>query len=233
MKHRFRLPVAFCLSLGSLLLGSAAWAQQDPRAVIVTPPATAKAAAQRAPATPKRYWADYAGKAIRRSNLDGSNIETLATGVQGPYGTSYDPETGYVLWTSSGDEVVQMAPANGVTGSSTTLNSSFEEYFAITVPGSDVNVAYAVMNGQVVRITQNRTTGAEQTEVLMTLPSPDQVRGLALTPDKASLYLGDSAGRMTQKLNLTNRQVIQLVYDNSAPVSTASMAQPSAQEKTR
>lgn len=241
MKHRFRLPVVICLSLGSLLLAPSALGQQDPRAVIVRPPAAEKAPAskasqalaQRVPSAPKRYWADYAGKAIRRSNLDGSNVETLATGVEGPYGTSYDPETGYVLWTSSGDEVVQMAPANGATGSTTTLNSSFEEYFAITLPGSEVNVAYGVVNGQVVRITQNRNTGAEQTEVLMTLPSPDQVHGLALTPDNASLYLGDTAGRMTQKLNLTTRQVTQLVYDNSAPVPAASTTQPSSQEKTR
>jgi hypothetical protein len=98
MKQRFRLQVLLCC-LGSLLSSSAAWGQQDPRVVIVRPSTAAKSA----PSTAKRYWADYAGKAIRRSNPDGSNVETLASDVDGPYGTSYDPETGYVLWTSAGD----------------------------------------------------------------------------------------------------------------------------------
>jgi hypothetical protein len=203
------------------------------------------ALAQRVPPTAKRYWADYAGKAIRRSNPDGSNVETLASDIEGPYGTSYDPETGYVLWTSAGDEVVQMAPANSVTGTSTTLNSSFEEYFAIVVPpaGSDSNVAYGVINGQVVRITQNRNTGAEQRDVLLTLSSPQQVHGLALTPDNTALYMGDEAGRMTQKLNLTTLQVTALVYDNGEPLPASTTrtpaptpdakTQPSSQEKTR
>lgn len=232
MKQRLRLQALLCC-LGSLLSGSAALGQQDPRVVIVTP----STAAKRASSSPKRYWADYAGGAIRRSNLDGSNVETLASNVDGPYGTSYDPETGYVLWTSAGDEVVQMAPANGVTGSTTTLNSSFEEYFAIVVPnsgsnGSDTNVAYGVVNGQVVRITQNRNTGSEQSEVLLTLSYPELVHGLALTPDNTALYLGDEAGRMTQKLNLITLQLTQLVYDNGTPLS-ATKAQPSSQEKTR
>jgi hypothetical protein len=240
MKQRFRLPVLLCC-LGSLLSSSAAWAQQDPRVVIVKPSTVAKGA----PSAAKRYWADYAGKAIRRSNPDGSNVETVASDVDGPYGTSYDPETGYVLWTSAGDELVQMAPANGVNSTATTLNSSFEEYFAIVVPsnGSDTNVGYGVMNGQVVRITQNRNTGSEQRQVLLTLSSPELVHGLALTPDNSALYLGDEAGRMTQKLNLTTLQVTQLVYDNGEPMSApttrtpapapATKTQPSPQEKTR
>jgi len=250
MKQRFRLQVFLC-GLGSLLISSAALGQQDPRVVVVRPltaekargARTSPALAQRVPSTPKRYWADYAGKAIRRSNLDGSNVETVASSVEGPYGTSYDPETGYVLWTSSGDELVQMAPANSVSGTTTTLNSSFEEYSAIVVArsgSSDTNVAYGLVNGQVVRITQNRNTGAEQSEVLLTLSAPDQVHGLALTPDSTALYLGDAVGRMTQKLNLATRQVTQLVYDNGAPMSAstgtptpASKPQPSSPEKTR
>jgi hypothetical protein len=247
MKQRFRLQVLLCC-LGSLLSSSAALGQQDPRGVIVRPSTVAKGNGSRAPSFAKRYWADHAGKAIRRSNPDGSNVETLASDVEGPYGTSYDPETGYVLWTSAGDETVQMAPANGVSGSTITLNSSFEEYFAIVVPhsgshGSDSHVAYGVVNGQVVRITQNRNTGTEQREVLLTLSSPEQVHGLALTPDNMALYLGDETGRMTQKLNLTTLQVTPLVYDNGEPMpastartpapTPATRPQPSSQEKTR
>ena len=54
MKPRSRLQLSLCC-LGSLLLGSTALAQPDPRTVVVRPSAAANV---RAPATAKRYWAD-------------------------------------------------------------------------------------------------------------------------------------------------------------------------------
>jgi hypothetical protein len=234
MKPRFRLPLALCC-LGGLLIGSTALAQQDPRVVVVHPSAAVKAGGgkpssaqtQRTAPSAKRYWADYAGNAIRRSNLDGSNVETLATDTSGPYGTAYDPETGNLIWTSSSDELVQMAPANGTSTSAITLNSSFEDQFAVVVKGSESNVAYGVVNGQIVKVTEDRNTGTERRDVLLTLSSPDEVHGLALTPDNTALYLGDPDGRMTRKLNLTTLQVQQLVYDNGGTCTTCSLAAPS------
>ncbi|HEX8438087.1 hypothetical protein [Archangium sp.] len=222
-------------------MGSTALGQQDPRAVVVRPSPVAKAGdtrspralAPHAPATAKRYWADYAGKAIRRSNLDGSNVETLASDVNGPYGTSYDPETGYVLWTSSGDEKVQMAPANGYSAGSTTLNSSFEDYFAIVVRGSNSDTSYGVVNGQIIRLTRSHTSEYEQRDVLYTLASPDEVHGLALSPDNSALYLGDIQGRMTQKLSLSSLQKTSLVYDNSEPQPASSTAVHEEPARTR
>ncbi|HEX5753304.1 MAG TPA: hypothetical protein VFZ09_44300 [Archangium sp.] len=226
MKSRSRLYVSLCL--GGWLLGPAALAQQDPRVVIVKPSAGAKA-----PAQAKRYWADYASNSIKRSNLDGSNVETLATDTEGPYATTYDPETGYVLWTSSGDELVQMAPANGATGSTITLNSSFEEYFPVIVKGTDLNVAYGVVEGQVVRVTEDKNTGTEKRDVLYTLSSAEDVHGLALTPDGKGLYLGDLQGRMTRKLNLSTLQVTPLVYDNGETCTLCLTSQPTSSTSTK
>jgi len=234
MKWPSRLrPFLCCLT--SLLVGSTALGQQDPRAVIVEPSTVVKtgggrpslAPGRHAPSTAKRYWADYAGKAIRRSNLDGSNVETVASEVAGPYGTSYDPETGHVLWTSSDDEVVEMAPADG-SGPTVTLNSSFAENFALVVDGSEVDIAYGVVDGRVIKVTQYSNGESERRDVLLTLSSPNQVHGLALTPDNRALYLGDSSGRMTQKLNLSTLQVKPLVYDNA----TASASEPAARTPT-
>lgn len=231
MKPRFRLPLSLCC-LGGLLLGSTALGQQDPRVVVVKPSTAVKAGgarpssaqAQRTTPSAKRYWADYAGNAIRRSNLDGSNVETVATDTSGPYGTSYDPETGNVLWTSSGDELVHMAISDGTSASGyITLNSSFEDQFAVVVKGSESNVAYGVVDGQVVKITEDRNTGTEKRDVLLTLSSPDEVHGLALTPDSTALYLGDPDGRMTRKLSLTTLQVQQLVYDNGEVCTTCAL----------
>ncbi|MFL5355828.1 hypothetical protein [Archangium sp.] len=251
MKSRFRLPLPLCC-LGGLLLGSTALGQQDPRVVVVKPSTAVKAGgvrpstaqAQRTAPVAKRYWADYAGNAIRRSDLDGSNVETLATDTSGPYGTTYDPETGKVLWTSSGDELVHMASSDGTALSGyVTLNSSFEEYSAIVVKGSESNVSYGVVDAQLVKVTEDRNTGTERRDVLLKLASPDEVHGLALAPDNSALYLGDPDGRMTRKLNLTTLQVQQLVYDNGGSCTTCAMAAPapkpaakplpSSQEKRR
>lgn len=221
MKPRSRLYVSLCC-LGGLLLGSTALAQQDPRVVIVKPSSGAKA-----PAQAKRYWADYASNSIKRSNLDGSNVETIATDTEGPYATTYDPETGHILWTSSGDELVQMAPANGAAGT-ITLKSSFEEFFPVIVKGTDVNVAYGVVEGQVVRLTEDKNTGTEKRDVLYTLTSSEDVHGLALTPDGKGLYLGDLQGRMTRKLDLSTLQVKPLVYDNGETCTMCLTSQPTS-----
>lgn len=240
MKSLFRLPLPLCC-LGGLLLGSMALGQQDPRVVIVKPTTAVKAGGARAASAreqrtapvAKRYWADYAGNAIRRSDLDGSNVETVASDTSGPYGTSYDPETGNVIWTSSGDELVHMTSASGGTQlGDLTLNSSFEDQYAVVVKGSESNVAYGVVDGQVVRVTEDRNTGTEKREVLLQLASPDEVHGLALRPDNTALYLGDPDGRMTRKLSLSTLQVQQLVYDNGGTCTTCAVA-PSSPEPKR
>jgi hypothetical protein len=239
MKPGVRWQVHLCC-LGSLLIGSMALGQperqperrpREPRSAVVKPSAAkaTKARGVRSPRGAKRYWADYDGNAVLRSNLDGSEVEIVTSNVQGPYGISYDQTTDSLLWTSAGDEVVQMASAsdseNG-TATVITLNSSFEDYFAIIINGPEHNIAYGVEGGQVVKVTQNRNTGTEQREVLLTLSSPDAVRGLALTPDHTALYLGDSVGRMSQRLNLATRQVQSLVYDNGTYSQPASGTEP-------
>lgn len=188
----------------------------------------------------KRYWADYAGNAVWRSNLDGSQVE-LAYSVNGPYGIAYDPATGQLIWTSSTDETVQAASPGG--GSVVTLQSSFEESSAIAFKASGMaeaatalpataatagmaagmataspttSLSYSVIGSEVVKLTQDIYTGAEEREVLLTLSSPDEVQGLTLSADNASLYLGDSVGRMSRKLNIATHGVEWLVFDDGS-----------------
>lgn len=187
----------------------------------------------------KRYWADYASNAIWRSNLDGSQVE-LAYSVNGPFGIGYDPAAGQLIWTSATDETVQAAPVGG--GSVVTLQSSFEESSAIafkasglaepaTAPSATAGTAgtagmtetspttslsYSVIGSEVVKLTQEIYTGAEEREVLLTLSSPDEVHGLTLSADNASLYLGDSVGRMSRKLNIATHGVEWLVFEDGS-----------------
>jgi hypothetical protein len=182
---------------------------QDSRSVTVpSDPAARKPA--------RTCWADFLGAAIRCSNLDGS-AETVVAAASGPYGLAFDPATGYLIWTSSGDEVVQAAPADG-SGKIVTLEGSFEEGYAILLPEGDARTVYGVAENQVVQITQDRNTGDEKRVVLLELPSPDAVHGLALSPDHATLYLGDADGRMSQKLGLGDLRVEPLVFTDEENV---------------
>jgi hypothetical protein len=179
--------------------------------------------------TAKRYWADYAANAILRSNLDGSEVEWVRA-VNGPYGIGYDPATGNLIWTSSTDEVVQMAPPDGGTAA-VNLRSAFGENSAIVVTEGDLQHAYGLDGSQVVRITQNRNTDEEQRAVLVQLYSPEDVVGLALSADGATLYLGDTVGRMSEKLSLATGSVQPLDYQEGGPPPPpmAALASPARQ----
>lgn len=48
------------------------------------------------------YWSDYGTSKIQRAKLDGSNIEDLVTGVNGPNGIAVDTLNGKVYWTDVG-----------------------------------------------------------------------------------------------------------------------------------
>ncbi len=194
----------------------------------------------------KRYWAEYAANAIWRSNLDGSQVE-LVHSVNGPYGIGYDPAAGYLIWTSSADETVQAAPAAG--GGVITLQSSFEEYFAIAFKAtgqtetaapaamtamaamnasSTTSLSYSVIGSEVVKLTQDINTGAEQREVLLTLSSPDEVHGLTLSADGTALYLGDPVGRMSRKLDIGSHGVEWLLFDDYSSLSFSTLSSPEA-----
>ena len=167
--------------------------------------------------TVKRYWADPTTHTIRRSNPDGSGVEVVASGVNAPYGLSYDAGMGQLVWTSSGDEAVQTMPIDS--SWPTTLASSFEDDYAVEgPPGLDGRrVAYALIGNTVVRITQLPESEAESTEVLLTHPSPERVYGLAVSADGGTLYLGDTAGRMSQTVRVAQPQLETLTFVDEVP----------------
>lgn len=182
----------------------------------------------------KRYWADYAGNAIWRSNLDGSQVE-LVHAVNGPFGIGYDPAAGHLIWTSATDETVQAA---SIGGSAFTLQGSFEESSAIAfkatgeaqalAASSTTSLSYSVIGNEVVKLTQDVNTGSEQREVLLTLSSPDEVRGLTLSADGTALYLGDPVGRMSRKLNIATHAVEWLVFEDYSALSFSTLRTPEA-----
>jgi hypothetical protein len=216
--------------LGWLLIGSALsctektasedralFTQPRDRSVILRGKGSPPAESERdnAPTAEKRYWADPVTNTIRRSNVNGSNEEVVISGLNGPYGISYDQVTQELLWTSSGDEKVQSLRLGS--SSPIDLETSFEDNFAIGRMVGERQVAYVVLEGAVVRISQDRQTDAEQREVLVRLEEPAAVRGMALSADGRALYLGDSVGRMARKLRLTDGKLVGLTFIDEVP----------------
>jgi hypothetical protein len=199
---------------GSILASLPTQAQKAIRSVVVAvdsagrllPPDSTDLPAPNA----KRYWADTPSNSIRRSNLDGSGVEEVASGLNVPYGLSFDAGTGSLLWTSSGDEVVQRL--GGGSGPAV-LPSSFEEPFAIVLELEGQRIAYALLEGEIVRVTQTSGSETEQIETLTQFGSVFAgLHGLALDEAAGILYLGDLNGMMTQRLRLSDGRVDSLLF---------------------
>lgn len=166
----------------------------------------------------KRYWADPVTQAIRRSNLDGSSVEDIATGLRQPYGLSFDSATNALLWTSSGDEVVQRLSLEGA--SPQVLPCEFEDPYTIQVTSELGRRAYALDGADVVEVTQSADGTSETRAVLLTLTAVERVHGLALDEQAGLLYLGDDSGQMTRRLRLADHAVEPLVYvEESFPLA--------------
>ncbi len=162
----------------------------------------------------QRYFTDYAGNAVRRSQLDGSNVTTLVDGVSGPYGLAFDADAQRLVWTSSGDEVVQSAAPDG--SGNTVLESSFEENYPLVTSEGELQVAYFVEGSELVKLSVD-AQGNEERRVLLFLPAPESLHGLALGPLHDVLYLGDANGMMTRRLRLADASVAYLDYVETQP----------------
>ena len=62
------------------------------------------------------YWADQWTDAIRRSDLDGENIEDLVTGVEDPRDIALDLVAGRMYWTEQGTGTIRRADLDGTNG---------------------------------------------------------------------------------------------------------------------
>jgi sugar lactone lactonase YvrE len=64
-------------------------------------------------AVPKIYWADYLADKIQRANLDGSSVEDVVTGLEGPRHIDVDLVAGKIYWTHYWPPKIQRANLDG------------------------------------------------------------------------------------------------------------------------
>lgn len=63
----------------------------------------------------KLIWTDYYNALIKRSNLDGTNVENLVTGVSAPHGVLVDISNGLIYWAELGAISKASLDGSGVT----------------------------------------------------------------------------------------------------------------------
>jgi len=203
-------------------------------AVLTAPPLQAQDSAQRSvdvvidasgrlvPARPRgapdalwKYWADPVGNRIVRSDGRSLMVEELIAELKAPYGLGFDASTQSLIWTSSGDGVVQTYSLGGRALS--TLTTSFDDPPAIELPHEGGRQAITVVGSDIVRVTVDELSDAVDTEVLMSLDATDIVHGLAIDTQSGQLYVGNAVGMMAYKLDLADRTVSRLTYTDHVP----------------
>ncbi len=61
----------------------------------------------------KIYWTDFGTDKIQRSDLDGSNVTDLVTGLISPYGIALDLTNSKIYWTDDGTNKIQRSDLDG------------------------------------------------------------------------------------------------------------------------
>lgn len=173
----------------------------------------------------QRYWADPSANTILRSDALGQQVEEIAGGLNAPYGLGFDAETQRFVWTSSGDETVQMLAAGA--REVKTLQTSFDDPPVLEIPHEGGKQAITVVDDQLVRVTEDAITGAIATETLMRIDAADGVHGLALDADGRLLYVGNAVGMMAYRLNLADNTATRLIFtDHVPPVADPEEGEP-------
>ncbi len=218
------IPIVISLSL----LSTEVFAQQvEPRSIVLQESASGSMQPideQNSSQQTKQYWLDINTDALMHSASDGSNASIAIDSLNDPYGIAFDSDLQELVWTSSGDEVVEKSslinPAKRV------LQTSFEEPFVIETQQETGRATYFVDGNSVFRVTSPDLRAASEghyiqpevtQDILLTIPEGESVHGLALDTNHQVLYIGDEFGRMTRRIDLNAITSQRLVYQDIAP----------------
>jgi hypothetical protein len=158
-------------------------------------------------ASGKMYWTDYGIDKIKRSNLDGTGVETLiSTGLNGPFGLALDIAGGKMYWTDFGTNKIQRS----------NLNGSVIEDLVITGLSDPYGIALDVFGGKMYwtdigtdKIQRANFDGTSVESLVTTgLSSP---YGIALDVASGKMYWTDRGTGKVQRANLDGSGIEDLI----------------------
>lgn len=170
------------------------------------------------PTAGKVYWTDSAAGRIQRSDLDGSNLETVISGFAnaGLRGIAVDSIDRKIYWTDFAAQKIRRANLDG-SGSEDLVTNALSGVRAITLDTVGGKMYWADVTENTIRRANLDGTGIE---VLWAGVVADNPSGIALDTTAGKLYWTDSGNDKIVRANLDGSQIEELV-DLKALFATA------------
>ncbi|MCY3737494.1 MAG: T9SS type A sorting domain-containing protein [Gemmatimonadaceae bacterium] len=154
----------------------------------------------------RMYWLDRGTDRIQRSNLDGSNVESLVTaGLSGPKELALDVAGGKMYWTDNGTDKIQRANLDG---------SQVEDLVTVGLIGPaalELDAAAGRMywtDQRTGKIQRANLDGSGVEDLVTGLTDP---QGLALDVAAGRMYWTDQGAKVIQRANLDGSEIQDLV----------------------
>jgi len=150
----------------------------------------------------KIYWVDFSDGKIFRSNLDGSAVEAVLSGLSSPTGIAVDATAGKLYWTDDGTNKIQSANLNG---------SNVQELIYIKDVRSPTNIALDVEGGKMYwiqtfvfssEIWRANLNGSNPQRILRT--SLDSLNSIALDAAGGKIYWSQTGFLASNKIRRAN-----------------------------
>ncbi len=154
----------------------------------------------------KMYWSDRIANTIRRADLDGTNVETLVSGLKQVRGIAIDFENDMLYWADNGTDLIQRSRLDG-SNVQTLVDTglSFPAGIDIDVAGGKIYWADA----QTDKIQRANLDGSDVEDLVDSgLGNPYFVR---LDPINGHVYWTDFGTDKIQRANLDGSNVVDLV----------------------
>lgn len=151
----------------------------------------------------KLYFTDRTADAVRRSNLDGSSIETLVTGLSDPWGLALDTAGGKLYWTDRVAGKIQRANSNGSNVEDLVLTCAAE--IALDTAGGKM-----YWTGCEPKIERADLDGSNVED--LGIPGLVNPRGIALDLPSGKLYFTDFNTGQVRRADLDGSDV-ELLFD--------------------
>ena len=161
-----------------------------------------------APGAWKMYWTDSGTRKIRRSNLDGSGVEDVVTGLENPVGIALDVSGGKMYYWTASDGVMGKIQRSNLDGSGVEdLVTGLFPTFGIALDVSGGKMYWTAFPG---RIRRSNLDGSVVENLVTGLANP---WGIALDVSDGKMYWTDSNiyRRKIQRSNLDGSGVEDLV----------------------
>ncbi len=151
----------------------------------------------------KVYWTDLLNDKIERSNLDGSERETVLSNLEHPHGIAIDPIENKVYWSEAGsdalpDDTINRANLNG--SDAEIILSGLDEPWDLAIDSCSRKL-YWVRNkfdGKVYRCNLDGT----EAEVAISLEPVEPINGICLDLTNGKIYWSNFSNDLIRRANL-------------------------------